>query len=95
MPGSRPRRKLIGISGFDLRLDALGKVNKIVRALPEGDALLCQRDSARAALKELVPELILQRGKLRGKRGLRNMQPFSGAGDVPLVRHSEKVPEYP
>ena len=88
-------RKLIGISGFDLRLDALGKVNKIVRALPEGDALLGQRNSTRVALKELVPELVLQCGELRGERGLRDMKPLGGAGDVPLLRHSEKAPEYP
>ena len=66
-----------------------------VGASLEGDAFLGQHDSARAAFEELVPELVLERGELRGKRGLRNVKPFGGAGDVPLLRHGEKIPEYP
>ena len=80
---------------LDLGLHPLGEVHEVVGALPERDAFLGQRDSACAAFEELVPELVLQRGELRGKRRLRDVQPFGGAGDVPLVRHGEKVPEYP
>ena len=85
----------VRVRRLDLGLHPFGKVHEVVGALPQRDAFLGQRDSACAAFEELVPELVLQRGELRGERGLRNVQPFGGAGDVPLVRHGEKVPEYP
>ena len=87
--------EFVRVRCLDLGLHPLGKIHEIVGALPESDAFLGQRGSARAAFEELVPELVLQRGELRGERGLRNVQPFGGAGDVPLVRHGEKVSEYP
>ena len=68
----------VRVRRLDLGLHPLGKVHEVVGALPERDAFLGQRDSARAAMKEPVPEFVLQRGELRGERGLRNVQPFSG-----------------
>ena len=85
----------VRVRGLDLGLHPLGKVHEVIGTLPESQAFLGQGDSARAAFKELVSELVLECGELRGERGLRNVQPFGGAGDVPLVRHGEKVSEYP
>ena len=61
----------------------------------ECDAFLRELDSSGAALEQSLSELVFERGELRRKRRLRYVQTLGGAGDVPLLCHGEKVPEYP
>ena len=61
---------LVRVRCLDLGLHPLGELHEVAGALSERDAFLGQGDSARATLKELVPEFVLQRGELRGERRL-------------------------
>ena len=62
--------EFVRVRRLDLGLHPLGKIHEVVGALPERNAFLCQRNSSCATFEEFVPEFVLQRGELRGERGL-------------------------
>ena len=77
-----------------LRLDALGKIDEIVRAPFQDKSFLGQFDAARPPLEEPLPKFIFKGGELRGERGLRNVKPRGGLRDVAFLGNGDEVSEY-
>lgn len=73
-----------------------------VRLLAEGGAALHQQppglggfDGVRGAVQELDAQLPLQLAYLAAERGLRDVQPLGGAGEVAFPRHGQEVAQAP
>ena len=77
-----------------LRLDALGKIDEIVRAPFQDKSFLGQFNTARPTLEEPLAKFILKGGELGGERGLRNVEPRGGLRDVAFLGYGDKVSEY-
>ena len=77
-----------------LRLYALGKIDKIVRAPFQDKSFLGQFNTARSPLEEPLAKFVLKGCELRGERGLRNVKPRGGLRDVAFLGNGDEVSEY-